>query len=73
MRLLILSLILITSLVGCKQTVTKYKEGDIVRLKPDSTLGVVSIVGFSTYTVTYSDSLNVRHQERVFEYEIFNK
>ena len=71
---LFLSLILIISLIGCGTDLTKYKEGDIVRLKPDSTLGVVSAIWIGrNYTVTYSDSLKVRRFLKVSEYEIFDK
>jgi len=63
---------------GCKFEERKdnqkqFKNGDIVYLKPDSIKAIIVYDKpfFLDYRVAYNDSLNVRHNIEINEWEIY--
>ena len=72
MKQLFIILLSLTVFSSCESTTSKYKEGDIVYLKPDSTKAVMVIIRSSgRYQIDYMDSLKVRHTIIVLEHEIY--
>ncbi len=72
MKQLFIILLSLTVFSSCEFTTSKYKEGDIVYLKPDSTKAVIVIIRSSgRYQIDYMDSLKVRHAIIVLEHEIY--
>lgn len=73
MRIIILiSILFILSCENQTQTQpNKFKNGEVVYLKPDSSKAVIWYSEGRAYFVDYNDSLKVRHTIRVYEYEIY--
>lgn len=75
---MLITILILFSLTSCNnnsnniQEPSKFKAGDIVYLKPDSTKVVVSLI-FSNdiLVVSYTDSLKVRHDKSIFISEIY--
>lgn len=72
-RIIILTFIsFITACENSRETQpNKFKDGEIVYLKPDSTKAVIWASENHGYLVDYNDSLKVRHSIRVHETEIY--
>ena len=72
-------LFLIIFLSSCKDPVSKYDEGDIVYLKPDSTIGLITFEPLlwdeSTYVyrVEYKDIKGERYNKWYSDKTIFGK
>ena len=75
MKILKLIIILTIALISCKSKDDwnpKYREGQIIYLKPDSLKAVIFIVhSWGEYGVSYTDSLKVRHDGYVMESEMY--
>ena len=61
--------------VNRKQTPPKYKQGDVVYLKPDSTKAVISYVWVdnNSYSVDYYDAEHEPQSMHVPEYGVYGK
>lgn len=78
MKIFILFILFISMLFGCNNNneqqneQSKYQEGEIIYLKPDSIKAVIKYEIFKgSYYAVYTDSLKVRHQVLVYNSEIY--